>query len=37
MGIEPHVDEPPGASQVADRFTQQKLLGYLMEEMIGRA
>jgi hypothetical protein len=37
MGIEPHVDEPPWASQVANGFTQQKLLGYLMEEVIGRA
>jgi len=37
MGIKPHIDEPPWASQVADGFTQQKFLGHLMEEMIGRA
>jgi hypothetical protein len=37
MGIEPHVDEPLGASQIADGFTQQELLDYLIEEMISRA
>jgi len=37
MGIEPHVDESPGASQVADGFPLYQLLGYLMEEMVGRA
>jgi len=36
MGIKPHIDKPPGAPQIIDRFTQQELLGYLMKEMIGR-
>ena len=30
--IEPHVDKPPGTSQVADRLTKQEFLGYLMEK-----
>jgi hypothetical protein len=34
MGIQPHVDEPPWASQIADGFTEQELLSQLMEEMI---
>ena len=34
MGIEPHVNKPPRTSQVADGFTQQKFLGYLVEEVI---
>jgi len=36
MGIEPHADEPPGASQIADGFTKQKLFGYLMKEEISK-
>jgi len=36
MGIKPHIDEPPGASQITDGFTQQKLLSHLMKEMIHR-
>ena len=36
MGIKPHIDEPPGASQITDGFTQQKLLSHLVKEMIGR-
>jgi hypothetical protein len=35
MSIKPHVDKPPRTSQVADGFTQQKLLSHLMKEMIG--
>ena len=36
MGIKPHIDEPPGASQITDGFTQQKFLSHLMKEMISR-
>jgi len=36
MGIKPHIDKLAGASQIIDGFTQQKLLGHLMKEMIGR-
>jgi len=35
MGINPHIDKPPGASQITDGFTKQELLDYLMKEMIG--
>jgi len=35
MQIEPHIDEPPGASQVANRLAKQELLSYLVEEVIG--
>jgi len=34
MSVEPHVNEPPRTSQVADGFTKQEFLGYLVEEMI---
>jgi hypothetical protein len=36
MGIKPHIDKPLGASQIIDGFTQQKFLGHLLKEMIGR-
>jgi hypothetical protein len=35
--IEPHVNKPPGTSQVADRLTKQEFLGYLMEKMVSSA
>jgi len=35
MSVQPHVDKPPWASSVADGFTKQKLLSYLVKEMIG--
>jgi hypothetical protein len=34
-GVQSHVDKPPRASRVTDGFTQQKLLSYLVNEMIG--
>jgi hypothetical protein len=30
-----HVDKPPWASQVTDGFAEQKLLSYMVKEMIG--
>jgi hypothetical protein len=33
VGIQPHVNKPPGASQVADGFTKQKFLTHLVQEM----
>jgi hypothetical protein len=37
MQIEPHVDKPPGASQVASGLAEQKFLGYLMEKVVSSA
>jgi len=37
MQIKPHVDKPPGASQVANGLAEQEFLGYLMEKMVGSA
>ena len=34
ISIQPHVDEPPWASQDAEGFTKQKPLSYLVKEMI---
>jgi len=35
MEIEPHVDEPPGTSQVADRLTKQEFPSHLVKEVVG--
>jgi hypothetical protein len=37
VGIYPHVNEPPGASQIADGLTEQELLSYLVEKIVGGA
>ena len=37
MQIEPHINKPLGASQVADRLTEQEFLGHLMEKMVSSA
>jgi len=34
---EPHVDEPPGTPQVADRLAEQEFLSFLVEKMVGSA
>jgi len=35
MQIEPHIDEPPGASQVADRLAEQEFPSHLVKEVVG--
>ena len=37
MQVKPHVDKPPGASQVASGLTEQEFLGYLMKKVVGGA